>query len=111
MTAPSKRQRTLANHWKQLISFAIADFNGDGIPDLAGTSYNNQAFTGTVSVLLGNGDGTFTAISSYPLRTIATSLMTGDFDGDGKLDVAVADDTDGRLYVFWATKTGHFRIR
>jgi Calx-beta domain/FG-GAP-like repeat len=67
-----------------------ADFNGDGRLDLAVT--NN--FSNTVSVLLGNADGTF-----QPARTSANglyphSLVVGDFNADGKLDLATASYVD-----------------
>jgi hypothetical protein len=91
-----------------LETLAVGDFNGDGIPDLAGTTYDTQNFTGMVSVLLGNGDGTFTTASAYPLPAIPESLMTGDFNGDGKLDVAVADQASG-VYVFLGNGDGTFQ--
>jgi FG-GAP-like repeat len=67
-------------------SIAIADFNGDGIPDLAVNSVN---FAGTLpgQVLLGNGDGTFR--TSPTLLPGARSLATADFNHDGKQDLAI----------------------
>ena len=66
------------------------DFNGDGRPDLAAISYPD----GTVSVVLGNGDGTFQPPAYYPagseLSPYQGSLVVGDFNGDGRLDLAVA---------------------
>src|SRR5260370_30321885 len=64
-----------------------ADFNGDGRLDLAVTNY----YSNTVSVLLGNSDGTF-----QPALTSATganpfSLAVGDFNADGKLDLVTAN--------------------
>ena len=72
------------------VSLGVADFNGDGKPDLAVANYNST----NVSVLLGNGDGTFkSAISlsagGYPAYS-PESLAIADFNGDGKPDVAVA---------------------
>lgn len=61
----------------------VADFNGDGIPDLAGTAANNAA------ILLGNGNGTFGAKVQYPAGGFTQDLATGDFNGDGKLDLVV----------------------
>ena len=61
----------------------VGDFNGDGKLDLAvGTS------TG-VSVVLGNGDGTFRSHMDDPLGFNPQRLSAGDFNGDGKLDLAV----------------------
>ncbi|QQS48739.1 MAG: VCBS repeat-containing protein [Acidobacteriota bacterium] len=65
-----------------------ADFNGDQKPDLAVANEDSS----NVSVLLGNGDGTFdTAITvgNFGLTFRPTSLAAGDFTGDGKIDLAV----------------------
>jgi hypothetical protein len=65
------------------------DFNGDGIPDLA-TVHGN-----TISVLLGNGDGTFTAKTGQPVSAQTdVSLIASDFNADGKLDLAVVDSAN-----------------
>jgi len=66
-----------------------ADFNGDGKLDLA-TSNSNS---GTVSILLGNGDGTFSQANGSPVQagSIPEAILAGDFNGDGKLDLAVLD--------------------
>jgi hypothetical protein len=68
---------------------AIGDFNGDGNLDLAITEEGNSS---TIQLFLGNGDGTFTA--GTPVSTglsIARSglIVVGDFNGDGKSDLAV----------------------
>ena len=69
------------------------DFNGDGIPDLAVT---NEPATlsgaGTVSVLLGKGDGTFAAAVNYPVGPAPGTIVAADFNGDGKLDLATLDN-------------------
>jgi trimeric autotransporter adhesin len=64
-----------------------ADFNGDGIPDLV--ILGND----TISVLLGNGDGTFTAAPS-PSTDLPGAIAVGDFNGDGIPDLAVAPVLD-----------------
>ena len=63
----------------------IADFNGDGKPDIAvvNSSSNN------VSMLLGNGDGTFQAAKNFDVGNSMNQIAVGDFNGDGKPDVAV----------------------
>ena len=70
-------------------SLVAGDFNGDGIPDLAST----DEFTGSVTVYLGNGDGTFKAGTTVLNETSGGGslvvLATGDFNSDGKLDLAV----------------------
>jgi hypothetical protein len=60
----------------------VGDFNGDGFPDLAVT---NGADLGTISVLLGNGDGTFRAPLNYAAGGTPARVAVGDFNGDGHL--------------------------
>ncbi len=64
-----------------------ADFNGDGIPDLAaaGGYY--------LVVLLGKGDGTFTQSLSASQADLFEGMVAGDFNNDGKQDIAVSDNT------------------
>ena len=68
----------------------VDDFNGDGKRDLA---VANNADLGTgVSILLGNGDGTFGAAASVQTGGPANHIDSGDFNGDGKRDLAVVHD-------------------
>jgi hypothetical protein len=73
-------------------AFQVGDFNGDGIPDLlVSTSGNGDG--GAVFTYLGKGDGTFTlkGSTSVPGVSIWSSyVVTGDFNGDGKLDFATS---------------------
>jgi Bacterial Ig-like domain (group 3)/FG-GAP-like repeat len=70
-------------YWTHVM-VAVGDVNGDGHPDLV------VADSG-VSVLLGNGDGTFQSPVSYSTGRNATSVAISDVNGDGKSDVVVAD--------------------
>jgi hypothetical protein len=69
------------------LGVAVGDFNGDGKQDLAVVNTGDQ----TVSILLGDGDGTFQPAVNYPVPGAPGLLAVGDFNGDGKLDLAVAN--------------------
>jgi hypothetical protein len=69
-------------------TLAVGDFNGDAIPDLVVESQQQGA-----KVLFGNGDGSFAAPVSIPVGSTSsrfglTSFAVGDFNGDGKQDIA-----------------------
>ena len=74
------------------LSFAVGDFNGDGVSDVAVANFDfNIQGPNTVSVLLGNPDGTFQAPLSFGAGTNPDSVAVGDFNGDGLQDLAVAN--------------------
>jgi hypothetical protein len=79
---------------KNPFSIAVADFNGDGCLDIVvannGIDIHGGWLPGTVSVLLGNGDGTFQGHVDYPTGSGPSSVAVGDFNGDRRLDLAVA---------------------
>ena len=92
----------------------VGDFNGDGIPDLAISSYSYTS-TDTVRILLGNGDGTFQPPASYVCGARPVGLVAGDFNGDGVLDLAVANedgigpDYRGSVHVLLGNGDGSFQ--
>lgn len=81
---------------------AIADFNGDGNLDVAATS----PFTFSVSVLLGNGDGTFQSPITYPTLTQCDGVAAGRFGRSHHSDLAVT--IDSALQVFLGNGDGSF---
>jgi FG-GAP-like repeat/Abnormal spindle-like microcephaly-assoc'd, ASPM-SPD-2-Hydin len=71
---------------REPITVVTADFNGDGRQDLAVTNFED----GTVSIFLGNPDGTFQPRVDYAAGAEPWSIVAGDFNGDGKQDLAVS---------------------
>jgi FG-GAP-like repeat/Bacterial Ig-like domain (group 3) len=74
-------------------NFVVGDFNGDGIPDEASSNRNAG---GGIEVWLGNGDGTFKGGIESPVNPALffAFVTVGDFNGDGKADLAVANYPD-----------------
>ena len=87
-----------------LHSVAIGDLNGDGNLDLAvaNSSSNN------VSVLLGNGDGSFQSAVNYGAGDGPCSVAIGDLNGDGDLDLAVANRISDNVSILINTGDGKF---
>ena len=65
-------------------SVAVADFNRDKRLDIVATDYTDNVLW----VWLGNGDGTFKNPIDYPASITAVGVVTGDFNGDGRQDIA-----------------------
>ena len=91
---------------------AVADFNGDGRLDIAVVNGG----TNSISILLGNGDGTFQPARNVDVGRNPSSVATGDFDGDGKTDLAVllpVDSTNaipGEVDILLSNGDGTFRM-
>ncbi len=117
--------RTDYDTGKGPISVAIATFNSknNGFPDLA---VANQ-LDGTISILAGNGDGTFVAEQSSPctlpscialpgvttgsttMSTTPSAIVTGDFNDDGFQDIAVTDEANNRVIILLGNGDGTFQ--
>ena len=85
---------------------AVGDFNRDGKQDLAVT--NESEPTNTVSILLGNADGTFGAHTDFPAGSGPVGIVAGNFTGGVAPDLAVADSTGNQLSVLIDNGDGTF---
>jgi uncharacterized protein (UPF0548 family) len=89
------------------LGITTGDFDEDGHTDLAvcdagGVSYD-------VSILLGNGDGTFQSAVGYPAGEVPTCVATGDFDEDGHTDLAVTNAGSDNVSVLLGNGDGTFQ--
>jgi len=82
----------------------VADFNGDGKLDVAIGNISSN----TISVLLGNGDGTFGPKQDFVVGSQVRSIVVGDFNGDGILDLATANNVSGTVSVLLGHGDGTF---
>ena len=71
------------------ISVVVGDFNGDGAPDIAAA--NNSFNSNSVSIRLGDGQGGFSGTTNVAVGSTPRSIAVGDFNGDGKQDIAAAN--------------------
>ena len=91
-------------------SIAVGDFNGDGKLDLAIATVDlTAARSGSVIILLGNGDGTFTQAAGSPTSLSGPyAVAAADFNGDGKLDLAVTSNGSNTVSILLGNGDGTF---
>ncbi|MEG4048612.1 DUF4347 domain-containing protein, partial [Microcoleus sp. Pol17_C1] len=85
-------------------SVAVADFNKDGNSDLV--TANN--LTNNVSLLLGNGDGTFGTATYFGVGSSPYTVAVGDFNGDGNSDLATANQSSNNVSILPGNGNGTF---
>jgi uncharacterized repeat protein (TIGR01451 family) len=80
-------------------AIAVGDFNGDGKLDLAVFQPAGNIVAGSVSILLGNGDGTFQAPKTLTLTASTRFMAVADFNVDKKSDLAVCDSANLDIFI------------
>ncbi len=94
-------------------AFAVSDLNGDGIPDLAlanmASNSVNGGTAGLVSVLLGNGDGTFQAPTNYTSGANIAGIAAGDVTGDKVPDLIVTHYFGNTVAILTGNGDGTFQ--
>jgi len=88
------------------VQSVVADFNGDGFPDVA--TANAVFGTSSMAVFLGKANGEFQSPVSYPTGYFTSGIVTGDFNNDGILDL-VAMSQDGAIALFLGNGDGTFQ--
>ncbi|EIT69417.1 hypothetical protein WQQ_29990 [Hydrocarboniphaga effusa AP103] len=83
---------------------ALADFNGDGIPDIATSAPDGDRIT----IRLGSGSGSFVESSQLLFVNSVSSIQAADFDGDGDIDLAAS--VGGVIALFIGDNTGGFSV-
>lgn len=88
-------------------NLAVGDFNLDGNKDIAAANSVASA-AGAVSVLLGNGNGTFGAKTDFAAGASPVGVATGDLDGDGNPDLITTNGNAGQLVILPGNGAGSF---
>jgi hypothetical protein len=83
---------------------AVADFNGDGRPDLAVANQKDN----TVSVILTNAAGSFASKTDYQVGAAPVALISADFNGDHIPDLAIVNSGDNTISVLLGVGGGKF---
>ena len=85
-------------------SIALDDFNNDGIKDVVATNKGDN----NVSLLLGNGDGTFKCQTTLSVGTAPCSVTSDDLNGDGNLDIVTANGGSNNISILLGNGNGSF---
>jgi hypothetical protein len=92
------------------VAIVVADFDGDGRPDVTTTNDGPPASgdPGHAVLLLGNGDGTLQAARRFAIGDSPWAMVTADFDADGRVDVATANIESNNVSVLLNAGSGSF---
>jgi hypothetical protein len=104
---------TVSGFEPDVIALAVADFDGDGDPDLAvlvPNAFGDPEFggAGSVAILLNDGTGHFGAPTTVPVGESPRAIRVADVDGDGRRDLIVGNEFGNSISVLRGTGTGTF---
>jgi hypothetical protein len=85
-------------------SLAVGDFNSDGLADLVSANYKDN----NVSILIGNGKGSFSSATKFAVGNKPFYLTQGDFNGDGFVDLATVNYQDDTISILLGDGQGSF---
>ena len=88
------------------------DLNGDGIPDIAAVMVGSSGTPATLAIFLGQQGGMFGPVRTFVLKTLTRSesaIVIGDFNGDGKPDIAAYSNYGTQIDVMLGDGTGAFK--
>ena len=89
---------------------AVGDFDNDGTTDLAVTHATPEPSSlNTITILLGNGDGTFRDVGDVQVGNNPRAIAVGDFLGNGKLDIVTANTSSNTVSVLLGNGDGTFQ--
>jgi hypothetical protein len=95
------------------VGIASGDFNGDGNPDVVVADFGTNVGVAAVTLLLGNGNNGFAPaqnVVTFPEFTVFTNILSGDFNNDGKQDIAyISELNDNRVSVQFGNGDGTFQ--
>ena len=89
------------------VAVVSTDFTSDGNIDLAAVNHTDN----TVSILLGNGDGTFNSNGTLATGNGPIAAVAADFNADGIPDLAVVNQTDNTVSIFLGNGDGTFTLK
>ncbi|HMU39329.1 MAG TPA: FG-GAP-like repeat-containing protein [Pseudomonadota bacterium] len=90
-------------------AIVLRDFDGDGKYDLVSANAGGGTGTASLTIALGNGDGTFKTPNSMNIPVGSTGMAVGDIDGDGKLDLAISHGAQGSVSVLIGNGNATFK--
>ena len=94
----------------QPVALLAADFNGDHILDLAVANELGRGANQALSILIGKGDGTFNPAVNYPGGHAPRGIAIADFNNDGILDIAVANNDGNDVSIYIGNGDGSFQL-